>query len=230
MAAAYERTRPEYPAAAVERAAAELGLDTDATVLDLGAGTGKLTRRLRERFARVVAVEPDGAMRAHIGGDARAGSAESIPAADRSVDAVFAGDAFHWFDPAPALAEIVRVLRPGGGVALIWNTWGGDREMLPAAFRADLDEIWARFHAPDRAFPDWHDGFVGTPFGPLGDAELPQKLRVSGRDLVDLWLTGSTPASIPDEERNAVAERAYPLMAPEYTLRFSTLLHWTRLR
>ncbi len=147
VAEAYERTRPEYPRAAVERAAVELALKTDATVLDLGAGTGKLTRVLRDLFDHVTAVEPDDEMRAYVGGAARAGSAELIPVEDGAVDAVFVGDAFHWFDPGPALAEIVRVLRPHGGLALLWNRWGDEVEepRLPPEFKADLDAIWKRF-------------------------------------------------------------------------------------
>jgi SAM-dependent methyltransferase len=89
-------------------------------VLDLGAGTGKLTRGLVALGLEVTAVEPLPEMRAYIPG-ALAGSAEDIPLPDASVDAVFAGQAFHWFDPDRALPEIVRVLRPGGTVGLIWN-------------------------------------------------------------------------------------------------------------
>ena len=123
VAAEYERARPEYSREAVLRAAAELGLGSDARVLDLGAGTGKLTRLLRERFAHVVAVEPDDGMRALVPGDARAGSAEHIPVSDHGVDAVFVADAFHWFAAGAALREIARVTGPGGGLALLWNTW-----------------------------------------------------------------------------------------------------------
>jgi len=98
VAEAYARTRPPYPRAAVERAAVELGLGADATVLDLAAGTGNLTRTLRQVFASVVAVEPDVEMRAKFEGDLLPGTAEEIPLTDGSVDAVFVGEAFHWFD------------------------------------------------------------------------------------------------------------------------------------
>ena len=119
QAAAYDRGRPGYPAAALRYC-----LPDDATtVLDLGAGTGKLTAGLLELGLAVVAVEPSEAMRALIPSTARVleGTAEAIPLPDASVDAVLVGQAFHWFDAGPALTEIARVLRPGGIVGLLWN-------------------------------------------------------------------------------------------------------------
>jgi SAM-dependent methyltransferase len=97
-------------------------------VLDLGAGTGKLTRQLVPLAETVVAVEPDDDMRAMLvravpGVESLAGSAEAIPLPDGSVDAITVAQAFHWFDVEPALAEMHRVLRPGGGFALLWNEW-----------------------------------------------------------------------------------------------------------
>jgi len=230
VAAAYDRTRPGYPPVAIDRAVEELCLSPDAAVLDLAAGTGKLTRLLRERFDDVVAVEPDDEMRTYLPG-ALAGSAESIPLAADTVDAVFVGEAFHWFDAPRALAEIARVLRPGGGFAVLDNAWGEGRQpgVLPAPFKEDLDRIWGRFHPPDVTFPDWRDELPASPFGTLGHASFEWTVRLSGRDLVDLQLTASTPASIEDDERQAVAERAYPLVDPEYELRVHTELSWTRL-
>jgi len=226
VAEAYARTRPPYSAATIERAAAELGLDGGATVLDLGAGTGNLTRALRERFATVLAVEPDERMRAEFEGDVLAGSAEAIPLPDGSVDAVFSGEAFHWFDLEPALAEIERVVRPGGGLVAIARSWGMREQpgLVPGAFEADLDEVWARFHTPGWEFPDWQ-----AAAGLEGPAELVDTVAISGRDLVDLHLTASTPASIPAAERAAIAERAYPLMDESYELRVVTYLYWRRL-
>jgi SAM-dependent methyltransferase len=223
VADAYARTRPPYPLAAVDRAAAELGLGADAAVLDLAAGTGKLTRALRERFATVVAVEPDPAMRAHLPG-ALDGSAEEIPLADDSVDAVFVGEAFHWFDYERALAEIRRV---GRGLAVLNRSWGFKEQegLLPQPFADDLDRVWRRFHGENRTFRDW--GEVVRPDGP---AQFVETIPMSGRDVVDLHLTGSTPAAIPDDEREAIAQRAYPLMAESYELRVVTSLYWKRLR
>lgn len=196
-------------------------------MLDLAAGTGKLTRVLRSCFDTVIAVEPDDAMRSHIRGDARAGSAENIPLLDDSVDAVFVAEAFHWFDADAALAEITRVVRPGGGLVIIDRSWGENAQagLLPPELKADLDAIWARFHAPDVVFGDWRDRLQ-----PDGHARFDERVRISGRDLVDLCLTASTPASVTDDERGAVAARAYPLMEEEYVLRVPTDVHWARLK
>lgn len=224
VAEAYARTRPPYLRAAIDRAAAELGLSDDAFVLDLGAGTGNLTRSLRQKFARVVAVEPDAGMRAQFDGEVLAGSAEAIPLPDAAVDGVFAGEAFHWFDWEPALTEIRRI---GSGLAVLMRMWGEPEQpgLLPPAFWAELDEIWARFHTRSRDdFPDWK-----SVMQPDGSERFVETYPISGRDLVDLHLTGSTPASIGDEERRAIAERAYPLMKPEYEMRIVTYLYWKAL-
>ena len=120
---AYERARPEYPPAAIAWLARELDLRPGRIVVDLAAGSGKLTRPLAALGCEVVAVEPVAEMRAAIGPTARAleGTAEAIPLPDDSADAVTVGQAFHWFDGPKALAEIERVLRPGGALALVWN-------------------------------------------------------------------------------------------------------------
>ncbi|HEX4491131.1 MAG TPA: methyltransferase domain-containing protein [Acidimicrobiia bacterium] len=123
---AYERSRPSYPTAAVDRLCTELGIAAGTRVLDLAAGTGKLTRLLAERGADLVAVEPSEAMRRQFalavpGVPMQAGTAEAIPLADASVDGVVVAQAFHWFDAPRALAEIARVLRVSGGLGLVWN-------------------------------------------------------------------------------------------------------------
>lgn len=134
VAAVYERSRPQYAPAALEWIAQRLRLGV---VLDLGAGTGKLARQLVALGADVVAVEPGDEMRALLetalpGLDVRAGSAEAIPLADESVDAITVGQAFHWFDPGPALREMHRVLRPEGSFALLWNEWDDEDALLHA--------------------------------------------------------------------------------------------------
>jgi SAM-dependent methyltransferase len=132
VADAYERGRPEYAPAVVGAIAAELGLAPGARVLDLAAGTGKLTRALLAFGLGVVAVEPQAELReklaAVVGAErVRDGVAEAIPLDDASVDAVTVADGFHWFNQPAALAEIRRVLRPGGGLALLTThpDWSG---------------------------------------------------------------------------------------------------------
>jgi SAM-dependent methyltransferase len=123
-AAAYDRYRPRYPRAALGWALDRLG--TPARVIDLGAGTGILTRGVRVLGHEVVPVEPDPGMRAQLeaatpGVNAVAGSAESVPLPDGFADAVLVGQAYHWFDRERAHAEIARVLRTAGTFAPIWN-------------------------------------------------------------------------------------------------------------
>ncbi|MBM0226425.1 class I SAM-dependent methyltransferase [Micromonospora sp. ATA51] len=124
-AADYDRFRPRYPQAALGWALD--GLDPSARVVDLGAGTGILTRGVLALGHQVVPVEPDPGMRAQLdaatpGVTALAGSAESVPLPDHAADAVLVGQAYHWFDKERAHVEIARVLRPGGTFAPIWNT------------------------------------------------------------------------------------------------------------
>ena len=124
VAGAYDRGRPDYAPAVVGAIVAELGIPAGGPVLDLAAGTGKLTRALLGIGLDVIAVEPQPQLRdlliASVGGErVRDGLAEAIPLPDAAVCAVTVGDGFHWFDQAAALAEIARVLRPGGGLALL---------------------------------------------------------------------------------------------------------------
>jgi len=122
-AAAYERGRPSYPPEAIDWLLPAGAQD----VLDLGAGTGKLTTRLVERGLDVVAVDPIAEMLEVLGKSlpdtpALLGTAEEIPLADNSVDAVLVAQAWHWVNPQRAIPEVARVLRPGGRLGLVWNT------------------------------------------------------------------------------------------------------------
>ena len=125
-AKAYEAARPGYPDEALAVVADRLGIGAGTRVCDLAAGTGKLTRRLVELGADVVAVEPVEGMRAELAAvlpdvEAVDGTAESVPLEDGAVQAVTVAQAFHWFDAPAALAEIARILQPGGGLAILWN-------------------------------------------------------------------------------------------------------------
>jgi SAM-dependent methyltransferase len=137
----YAEHRPDYPVAAVRWALAPVATGGSLRVLDLAAGTGKLTGVLCAEGHEVTAVEPDEAMlselvRLNRGVRALPGTAERIPLPDGTMDAVVVGQAFHWFDPEPALAEIARVLRPGGVVAALWN---GHDDRVP--WVAELDKV-----------------------------------------------------------------------------------------
>ena len=127
-AADYERGRPGYPEAAIALLARELGIGPGRVVMDLAAGTGKLTRALMAFGAEVVAVEPVAGMREQLirsvpGAEVLDGTAERLPVADATVHAVLVAQAFHWFDIPAAAAEIHRALVPGGGLAVVRNEW-----------------------------------------------------------------------------------------------------------
>jgi SAM-dependent methyltransferase len=155
----YERTRPDYPPEVLD----VLPLDRDASVLDLGAGTGKLTRVLAARYREVVAAEPLANMRAMLervvpSVVALAGTAEQIPLDDGSVDGIFAAQAFHWFDKPVALREIARALRRGGVFAIVWNAPDESRpNPLPAEFRDELDALHEAVERPWEQEPGWEE-------------------------------------------------------------------------
>ena len=168
VAAEYERGRPDYAPAVVGALAAELGVGAGAPVLDLAAGTGKLTRALLAGGFDVVAVEPQVSLRevltARVGGDrVRDGVAEALPLPDDSVQAVTVADGFHWFDRPRALREIRRVLRPGGGLAVLttvpdWSgaSWAHELGSLVVATRPEHPHFdgppWQQFVAEDEGW------------------------------------------------------------------------------
>jgi SAM-dependent methyltransferase len=158
---AYERARPDYPPEAIAWLAQELDLRPGRVVVDLAAGSGKLTRPLAALGCEVIAIEPVSQMRAAIGPTARAldGTAEEMPLDDASADVVTVGQAFHWFDGPAALAEIERVLRPHGALALVWNR----RPSESSALHAAISEIIAPYRgdAPSHGSGAWREAFAG---------------------------------------------------------------------
>jgi SAM-dependent methyltransferase len=214
----YERGRPGYPAAAVDRLVEELGLAgrPGAAVADVGAGPGKLTRPLLERGLRVVAVEPVAGMRALLerrapAADVRAGQAEALPLADGAVDAVVAGQAFHWFANAAALSELARVLRPDGRLGLIWN-----RRDLDQPLQVAIGEIIAPYRAgtPAHAGDAWRAAFgPGAPFAPVAEHRIEHAQALDADGLADRVLSISFVAALPDGERRLVETRVRALAA-----------------
>ena len=228
VAETYHRVRPEYSQALLDRAQDALALGSDARVLDLAAGTGRLTHELAQRVARVFAVEPDDAMRALIAdGEVLAGNAEAIPLADSSVDAVFVGEAFHWFDAPVAIRELVRVLHPPGGVALISNEWWATEPPLPEAANELLRDPYTRFL--DQRNPPWDDAFANSPFEPLRTEFFAGEATLDANALLELYSTTSSLAALSHNERAALLVEVRSQLGGPYGLPIRHELTWTRL-
>jgi SAM-dependent methyltransferase len=232
----YERGRPGWPPGAVDVA----GLPPSATVLDLGAGTGKLTRRLVPAFDRVIAVEPADAMRRTLEticpeAEALPGTGQAIPLADASVDAVFVAQAFHRFDDECAVAEIARVLRPRGAVALMWNVPAGPwepstataEELLTERGPSEVSYIPLDLGGPRYAAGEWP--LAEPAFEPLEEVRLPNLQTLDLEGLVAFYASMGWIGDLPDDERlPLLAEVRSRLTAPVYERLWETQVHWTR--
>lgn len=223
----YEAARPGYPTAVVDLLVAELGLGPGRRVLDLAAGTGKLTRLLVPSGAGVVAVEPVAAMRAELvrrcpGVEVLDGTAEAVPLPDGSVDAVVVAQAFHWFDAPAALAELRRVLRPGGGLALVWNVRDESvdwvrrfGELLVEAAAGDPSS--AEFRETGKPYEDgtdWVAVVAGTgAFTPLEHRVVPWAQAVDADLLVRRAASTSFVSALPDDARAVALDRIRELAA-----------------
>lgn len=230
----YERGRPGWP-----RGVIEIGnVPPTATVLDLGAGTGKLTRLLLPCFARVVAVEPADGMRRILarvcaGVEALPGTAEAIPLADRSVDAVFVAQAFHTFDEARAIPEIGRVLRPGGVLVLMWNLpegpWQPSAEAAEEVLRdrmPPVDYIPLDLGGPD-AWSGWQPAVVNSPFEQFRATVVPNPQRLDRDGLVAFYATMGWLADLPDQERLPLLDEVRSrLSADVYERAWEAHVHW----
>lgn len=238
----YAAARPGYADAVIEHA---LGGSTSADsaaagsatagppvassrILDLGAGTGKLTAALIGRAAEIVAVEPDAQMLAELRrlvprATALTGSAERIPLPDQSVDAILVGQAFHWFHRPDADREVARVLRPGGVVGLIWNFPNLSVPWVPKLYEATRREPvpWsAVFEQLDPAlFSPPQESWFDTSHTLDGPAGL--------SDLVHTW---SWVITMPARERAAIEPRLRMLIAQYAELQGPTVLMPSRTK
>jgi SAM-dependent methyltransferase len=199
VADVYDRSRPSYPDEALDWL-----LPAGARrVLDLGAGTGKLTRSLVARGLDVVAVEPTPGMREQFAKvlpdvEIHDGTGESIPLPDGSVDAVLMAQAWHWVEPEKAAPEVARVLRPGGTLGLLWNVRDAGVEwiarldrLLPGPGEEQLGSLAPR---------------VGPPFGPVERYDVRWSDQVSVESLLDLTRSRSWVIALEDARRAEVLE------------------------
>ncbi|GAC1411928.1 MAG: class I SAM-dependent methyltransferase [Actinomycetota bacterium] len=206
----YERSRPGYPAEAVQRIGSLCRLAPGTRVLDLACGTGKMTRLLRDASeAELIGCDPiDGMLRQFVSvlpdAPVVAGVAEHIPFAAQSFDACIVAQAFHWFDGPAALAEIHRVLRPGAPLIAIWNT--RDESV---AWVAAMNEIFNQYEGDVMRFWQgaWRPAFDTPLFTPLGQEDFSYAQTLTRRGVVERVLSVSFIASLPEAERQSVASR-----------------------
>lgn len=205
---AYDRGRPGYPAEAldllIESASSRLRRRI-VDVVDVGAGTGKLTSALVTRFDRVRAVEPDDTMRARLvenvpGVAAFPGTAESIPLPDADADLITVAQAWHWVDPIRATAEVARVLRPGGTLALLWNIRD---ESVP--WVRDLGELMGATPGVDEN--DSADPPLPGPLLRYDHVELPFSTSLSREQLTDLVFSRSYVIALDDVRKAELRRR-----------------------
>ncbi|WP_280298083.1 class I SAM-dependent methyltransferase [Nocardia neocaledoniensis] len=218
QAAVYAERRPDYAAAAIRWALEPIATIEAPAVLDLGAGTGKLTGGLLAVGAEAVAVEPDASMRAEFvrrypAVTILAGTAEEIPLPDDSVDAVVAGQAFHWFEQSRAFPEIARVLRPGGVFAAFWNIEDGTTEWVAGLQRVARSEASTPPPPPDEPLPSH------PLFAPFEKAVFAHAQRRTVDSLVETLGTHSHTVVIPAEQRGArggrrTGQKSAPPAAP----------------
>ena len=226
-ASAYERGRPGYPKEAVDWICERLDITPGSTVVDLGAGTGKFARLMVAAGAGIYAVEPSAGMRDELvkavpEAIALDATAQAIPLPDGAVDAVTAAQSFHWFATERVLAELHRLLRRQGGLALIWN-----RRDLGDPLQLALEEIVARYRGGTPGHEDdrWMDAMRATSrFSPVGERQFYYEQSLDRSGLVDRVLSISFIAALDRSERVAVTREVESTagVASEFRLPYRT--------
>ena len=217
----YDRGRPDYPDEAVDRLLD--ALSRPRRIVDVGAGTGKLTRPLLARGLEVIAIEPAAAMRELLSAtEVYDANADALPLPDRSVDAVVAGQAFHWFATTAALAEFARVLTPAGRLGLVWN-----RRDPHQPIQRELGALMAPYRgaAPEHASDAWRAVFDdAAPFVLAAEHRIGSVQRLDADGLADRVLSVSFMAALPADERDAVESRVRALAPAPVELHYTTEL------
>ncbi len=221
-AQAYVRGRPEYPVEVLAWLAGELGIAPGKLVIDLGAGTGKFTKLLAQTGADITAVEPVDAMRTQLtqslpGVRALAGQADAMPLETASADVVVCAQAFHWFATEAALAEIHRVLKPGGKLGLVWNVRDESVDWVKA-----ITDIITPFEgdAPRFYKGDWRKPFASRYFSaPEPTVFTYQHVGSAQEVILDRFLSVSFIAALPSPEKAKVAGQLHALIASHPALR-----------
>ncbi|HEV2636280.1 MAG TPA: class I SAM-dependent methyltransferase [Actinocrinis sp.] len=235
----YERVRPSYPLRSLGVLADALDLGPGKSVADLGAGTGKFTRLLALTGARVIAVEPVAAMRERLAEvlpqiTVTAGLAEATGLPEHSVDVVVAAQAWHWFDAPAALAEARRVLRPGGALALVWNTL--DMTVPWVAEYSRIYQLWRTDAVPGHGDGIWRGILDGRPgWGPLHEAHVENPYLTDREGVLGQALTSSVISALDETSRTqirgqleAVLDRHEQTRGTRIEIPYVTDLYWTR--
>ncbi|WP_248920362.1 class I SAM-dependent methyltransferase [Pseudomonas entomophila] len=211
----YEQGRPDYPIALLDWLRDALGVSNGTTVLDLGAGTGKFTRLLTSLAPRLTAVEPVAAMRERLHEQlpdvpVHAGTAQHMPVADASQQVLVCAQAFHWFADSAALAEMHRVLAPGGRLGLVWNVRDESVDWV-----ARITEIITPYEGDTPRFHTgrWREAFDGRWFSPPTLTTLPHVHEGSPRTvIIERLRSVSFIAALPQAEQDKVMTRLQDLI------------------
>lgn len=235
----YALGRPDFPPGALEWLVSDLRLDAGKTAIELGAGTGKFTKLLTQSGANVIAVEPVAAMLAQLATDlpevrTLRANAQALPLGDASADVVVCAQSFHWFATRAALAEIHRVVKPGGLLGLIWNVRDAS-----IGWVAELTKIYSPFEGDAPRYDDgeWRTVFPAPGFGPLLEKSVAHAHTGSAEQvIVDRTASISFVAALPEPQRQSLLDEVRALIArtpvlagkPTVSMPYVTKMYWCR--